>query len=531
MHYALIVTLLLIFILGLGQLARKISVPYPILFVIGGLFIGFIPDLPRISLDPEFVFFIFLPPLLYAQAVQTSWRDVRFHFRAILLLAIGLVVATTVVVAYVAHWLIPDFPLSAGFVLGAIVSPPDAVAASTIARRLGLPRRIVTILEGESLVNDATSLVIFKVALAALATTVNAEPWFGRVWYPAEFTYVAAGGVAVGWIIGWIAHRLKQLGMHDDPQIVMTISLATPFLSYLAADSMGASGVLAVVTTGLYVGWTSPEDTPSRIRLQSHAFWDTIEYILNGIIFVLIGLQLPFIIQSMQEPWWPRPFIYALVINAICIAVRFLWCFGGAYLPWFLSGRVRRTEGYPDWREVFVGSWSGIRGVVSLATALVLNGYSHFPRSHLMQFLAFSVILTSLVLQGLSLPFIIRWLKLTDDGTVEREERAARKRLAQTVTEKITEARGSDSIPSAAVEWVERLYDERDSFLAAEEDAADSGAKAKHATRASLRKFRLSLITAQRRALLDMRRKREIGDDVVHKIEHELDLDEEHLRA
>ena len=531
MHYALIVTLLLIFILGLGQLARKISVPYPILFVIGGLFIGFIPDLPRISLDPEFVFFIFLPPLLYSQAVQTSLRDMRFHLRPILMLAVGLVVATTVVVAYIAHWLIPDFPLSAGFVLGAIISPPDAVAASTIANRLGLPRRIVTILEGESLVNDATSLVIFKVALATLASSVHVETWFGRVWYPGEFTYVAAGGVAVGWIIGWLAHQLKRSVMYDDPQIVMTISLATPFLSYLAADTVGASGVLAVVTTGLYTGWKGPEDTPSRIRLQSHAFWETIEYILNGIVFVLIGLQLPWIIQNMQESWWPRPFFFALVINAVCIGVRFFWCFGAAYLPWYLIPGVRKTERFPDWREVFIGSWAGIRGVVSLATALVLNGYPQFPRSHLMQFLAFSVILTSLVVQGLSLPGIIRLLKLTDDGIPGREELAARRRLAQAVTDSITEARKSENVPPTAIEWVERFYDHGELAFELEPASDEAEKKPKRATKASLRKFRLSVITAQRHALLDMRRKREIGDDVVHKIEHELDLDEEHLRT
>ncbi len=180
--------------------------------------------------------------------------------------------------------------------------------------------------------------------------------------------------------------------------------------------------MLAVVATGLYTGWKGPEDTPSRVRLQSHAVWDMIEYILNGIVFVLIGLQLPGIIHSMQENWWPRPFMIALVINVVCIAVRFAWCFGGAYLPWLLSKRVRRGEGYPDWREVFVGSWAGMRGVVSLAAALVLNGYPHFPRSHLVQFLAFSTILTSLVLQGLSLPWLIRRLKLTDDGIPAREE-------------------------------------------------------------------------------------------------------------
>src|SRR5271170_3962877 len=253
MQIALIFVLLLSFVFGLGLIARRLNVPYPILFVIGGLFIGFIPILPtQLTLDPDLFFFVFLPPLLYIQAFYTSWRDFRFYLRPILLLAIGLVIATTVTVAFVAHWLIPGFPLAAGFVLGAIISPPDAIAASAIAHRLGLPRRVVTILEGESLVNDATSLVLFKVSLGAIGATI---PLIGGVWMPGEFLYVAAGGVVVGlvfgWFIGWMRERLAD----DGPQILLTVSVLTPYVSYLFANQfLHVSGVLSVVATGLYLG-------------------------------------------------------------------------------------------------------------------------------------------------------------------------------------------------------------------------------------------------------------------------------------
>jgi CPA1 family monovalent cation:H+ antiporter len=454
MQVALIFVLLLSFVFGLGLLARRLTIPYPILFVIGGLVIGFIPILPtQLTLDPDLFFFLFLPPLLYIQAFYTSWRDFRFHLRPILLLAIGLVVATTVTVAYVSHWLIPGFPLAAGFVLGAIISPPDAIAASAIAQRLGLPRRIVTILEGESLVNDATSLVIFKVALVALGVVA---PLFSHVWVPGEFIYISIGGIAVGLVvgrfIGWVRRRI----VNDGPQIFLTASLLTPYASYLLADRFcHVSGVLSVVATGLYLGWQAPEVLNSGVRLQAQAFWEMTVYLLNGIVFVLIGLQLPGILRSMQEHWWPRPFLYALVINAVCILVRMAWIFPGAYLPRLLSKYIRKREPAPDWREITIVGWAGMRGIVSLAAALALEGYPDFPRPHLVQFLAFSVILTTLVFQGLTLPPLIRCLGVGDDGIFAREEMEARNRISETVFQKIEEVRREEKFPASAIDTVE----------------------------------------------------------------------------
>jgi Na+/H+ antiporter len=528
-QYALIFVLLLTFVFGLGLIARRLSIPYPILFVIGGLLIGFIPVLPfRLKVDPNLIFFLFLPPLLYIQAFFTSWRDFRLYLRPILMLAIGLVLATTVAVAYVSHWLIPGFPLAAGFVLGAIVSPPDAIAASAIANRLGLPRRIVTILEGESLVNDSTSLVIFKVALAAVGATT---PLLGKIWMPGEFIYISVGGIAVGVVvgraIGWMRRRLVD----DGPLIALTVSLLTPYISYLLADQfLHVSGVLSVVATGLILGWDAPEVMSSDIRLHAVAVWDMIIYLLNGIVFVLIGLELPFIVHGLMEPWWPGPFFYAVVINAVCILVRLAWIYPGAYLPRLLNKRIRETEEKPDWRQVTIVGWSGMRGIVSLAAALALQGYPDFPRVHLAQFIVFTVILTTLVFQGLTLPPLIRFLGVGDDGIPEREEIAARVLISDTAFKKLEEIRQKDKFPVSAIESVESAYRERALLL--QDDLADQlGWSDQRNHILSVRRLKRLMIATQRRALLGMRRSGQIGDDVLHKIEHELDLEEARLKT
>jgi CPA1 family monovalent cation:H+ antiporter len=531
-QYALIFVLLLSFVFGLGLIARRLDIPYPILFVIGGLAIGMIPILPyKLVLDPNLVFFVFLPPLLYIQAFFTSWRDFRTFLRPILLLAVGLVLVTTITVAYVAHWIIPNvdgtgtLPLAVGFVLGAIVSPPDAIAASAIAQRLGLPRRVVTILEGESLVNDATSLVLFKVALAAVGATV---PLLGKAWLPGEFIYVSVGGLAVGLavarVVAWIRPRLKEAGT----QINLCMSLMTPYISYLLADQfLHVSGVLATIATGMYLGWQAPEVYRADVRLQAQAFWQTIIYLLNGIVFVLIGLQLPTILGSMDEPWWPRPFFQAVVINLVCIVVRIAWIFPGAYLP-RLSKRVRETEDPPDWRQVAVMSWCGMRGVVSLAAALTLLGYANFPRPHLVAFIAFSVILTTLVLQGLTLPPLIRWLGVGDDGIPAREEAEARQQLARAVYERIEKVRKEGNFPAKAIDRVEDIYREQESEF--HDDLADQiGWSDQRHHFLSVRRLNRLMIVVRRRALLKLHRADKIGDDVLHKIEHELDLEEDRL--
>jgi CPA1 family monovalent cation:H+ antiporter len=527
MHYAVIFVLLLVFVFGLGLLARRLAIPYPIFFVVGGLLISFVPHLPRLQLDPDFIFFIFLPPLLYIQAFNTSWRDFRSELRAILLLAIGLVLATTVAIAYLAHALIPGLPLAAGFVLGAIISPPDAIAATAIAQQLGLPRQVVTILEGESLVNDSTSLVAYKIALGAIAMT--GHPLVGDIWLPGTFVYVSVGGIAVGLCVGWVAEKTRLWVVNDGANVVLTVSLLVPFLSYLAAEPLQVSSVLAVVTTGLYMGWGSPEVIPSGIRLQARAVWNMIIYLLNGFIFVLIGLQLPVILHGLAGYSWAQLLFYAFVINAACILVRIAWIFPGAYAPYIFKF-VRRRERPPDWREVFIVSWSGMRGIVSLAAALALEGQVNFPQAHVVQFLAFSVILVTLVFQGLTLPPIIRYLGVGDDGSATREEQEARQRMSDVVLKKIEEARSEAAYPSSAIEAVEQTYRER--ALALHDDLADQLGWSEHRLHVvSSRRLRRAMISLQRHTLVEMRRTGLIGDDVMHKIEHELDLEEARLKS
>ena len=528
MHYAIVFVLLMTFIFGLGLLARRLCVPYPILFVLGGLLISFLPHLPRLTLDPDFIFFVFLPPLLYIQAFYTSWRDFRRELRPISLLAIGLVLVTAVTVAFVSHALIPGFPLASGFVLGAIISPPDAIAASAIAQSLGLPRRVVTILEGESLVNDATSLVAFKISLVAATTGL---PIIGGAWMPGLFISVAAGGIAVGLVVGYLVSLVRRRVINDGAQIVLTVSLLTPFASYLAAEQIHVSSVLAVVTTGLFLGWESPGIMTSNIRLQAQSIWEMIIYLLNGMVFVLIGLQLPGILAGITGYTWPELFLYAFVINATCIVVRMGWVFPGAYLP-FIFKKVRRHEVLPDWRQVFIISWSGMRGVVSLAAALALEGYSaNFPdaRVHLVQFLAFSVILVTLVFQGLTLPPLIRYLGVGDDGTAAQEENEARNRISEAVLEKIGQIREEGKFSETIVNNVEQFYRER--ALALKDDLAEQlGWSDKRHHLVSLRRLRHSMLSTERHTLLDLRRSGIIGDDVMHKIEHELDLEETRLK-
>lgn len=525
MHYVIVFVLLMTFVAGLGLVARRLDVPYPILFVIGGLFISFIPHLPRVTLDPEFIFFLFLPPLLYRQAFETSWRDFRRYLRAISLLAIGLVLATIVSVAYAAHWMIPGVTLATGFVLGAIVSPPDAIAASAIAQRLGLPRNVVTILEGESLVNDSTGLVALNISLAAMMGSATIK----TAWLPGEFVYVTFGGIVIGLLFGWLVMQLQRRLGQEDPKISLTLSLITPFASYLAAQPIQVSGILAVVTTGLYLGWKSPEYSAPGFRLQSLAVWELIVYLLNGIVFVLIGLQLPIILQVVGEYPWQHLLGYAVVVNLACIFARLGWIFPGAYLPRWLFPHIHRTEPKPKWTEVLIIGWSGMRGVVSLAAALSLASQGNFPQLHLIQFLAFSVILTTLVLQGLTLPPLIRFLHVGRDNIAHEEETLARTRMNEVIVERINEVRAKGKFPESVLDRVATYYTERALFFQDPLVEQLGWSEQRHQL-LDTRKLRRMMILAERETLLTLRRTGQIGDDVMHKIEHELDLEAARLK-
>jgi CPA1 family monovalent cation:H+ antiporter len=419
-----LICFLLMIVAVLDIAARKIGLPYPVLLVLSGLALSLIPFLPHVGFNPELALLVFLPPLLYPAALFTSWRDFRRNLRPIAMLAFGLVLMTTVSVAWVAHALIPNLPWAAALILGAIVSPPDAIAATAVLQRIKIPRRIVAILEGESLVNDSIALVAYRFGTAAVVTG-SFSPTAAILKVP----IVGLGGVFVGWLVAAAVHQLQR--RLDDPPVQITISLLTPFAAYLPAEQLGLSGVLAVVTAGLYIGWRSPLMITARTRLEAFSVWRMIVFLLNGIIFILIGLQLPEVVSGLRNDSWATLLWYAVAVSATVVLTRIFWVFPVTYLPRWLSPTLRARDPYPAWQHVAIIGWAGMRGVVSLAAAMALplttaTG-APFPGRNEIILLSFSVILVTLVLQGLTLPVIIRVLRIQDDGESRREERIARK--------------------------------------------------------------------------------------------------------
>ena len=519
------ILLLLLLAVALATVARRFAIPYPIVLVVGGLFLGFVPGLPDVRLDPDIVFLLFLPPILYSAAVRTSFRHFRENARPIGLLAVGLVLTTMVAVAVVAHAIVPGLPWAAAFALGAIVSPPDAVAATAIVRRLGLPQRVVTILEGESLVNDATALVAYRMALAALATGVFSIAEAG-----ARFVLVAAGGIAMGAAAGWFAARVRR--RVDDPPTQITLSLLTPYFAYLPAEAAGVSGVLAVVTTGLWIGGARLLISPAT-RLQTFAVWDVVNFLLNGWIFILIGLQLRGIMQGLSDVPTATLLWYAAAVSLTAIVVRILWVFSATYLPRLASRRLRERDPYPDWRHVTVVAWAGVRGVVSLAAAFALPftlpGGRPFEARDLIVFLTFSVILVTLVLQGLTLPGLLRRLGLASPEAVRREERHARLETARAAIARLQELAARDGHDPDHVDRLRWRYDRRTRRLEVECDLPDELDCARYT--GTYERLRRELIEAERARLRRLHDEGAIGDEVMLRLDRELDLEEAHTET
>ncbi len=513
-----LVLVLLVVVTALTPLARRLRVPYPILLVFAGAVLALIPAFPDIPLDPNLVFLLFLPPLIYSAAFNTSIRDFRVLLRPILSLAVGLVLTTTVVVAVVLHALLPELGWPAAFAFGAIISPPDAVAAAAVFRGLGLPRRVVTLLEGESLINDATALVTYRAAVAALAVTFS----LGAT--ALSFPLVAAGGVAIGLVIGFLAGRLRSL--LDDPPVEIALSLLTPFAAYLAAEPLGASGVLAVVAAGVYLGWREPYISRSATRLSGRAVWNMIDFVLNGLVFVLIGLQLSAILHTLAGRSLLALTGIGLLLSVVAIAVRLVWVFlDTSVVAWLTAARVRRRATRratrhrphaprPHWREVFLVGWAGMRGVLSLATALSLPATT--PDRDLLIFLAFLVILVTLVGQGLSLPLLIHALGVaTDHGAIHQQQLRAGRVALDAATARLDQL---------AEEWPGHLpliaamraqYAHRASHLGdpgADGLAPDGRAPSAAAEQELVEHHRIrrAVTDAERRAVLDLRERGEI---------------------
>jgi len=532
-----LVLVLLVAVIALVTVARKANIPYPILLVLGGLALGFahLPGTPAggVTLDPNLVFLLFLPPLLYWQALTSSFRDIRADARAIGFLAIGLVLATTVVVASVAHAVI-GLPWAAAVVLGAIVSPTDTVAAESIIQRLRVPRRVATVLEGESIANDATALVVFSLALGVATTGKSFSFWEGGL----QFIWVSLGGVAIGLAVGWAIGFVR--GYLSDPPVENIISLLTGFAAYLPAYALGVSGVLSVVAAGLYLGRRGPHIVSSQTRLQAQATWEIVVFLLNGLLFILVGLQLNVILNArlgnsgrafLSLYSWPTLLGWAALVSLTVILVRLIWVFPGAYLPRLLSRRIRARDPYPGWRNVVVLGWTGMRGGDSLAAALAVSVAidARAPGAReLIIFLTFGVILATLVLQGLTLPPLIRRLGVTADNSAEREEAKARFKAAQAAMARIDALGAQDGVPPDIVEDMRLHYADRSRRFAAQYHGSDEdGALEGRAT--AFRTLQSELLRAERRAVVALRDDGVINDEVMSRVQRDIDLEQVRL--
>lgn len=511
----------------LSMLSEKLHISYPIFLVIAGLLISFIPGIPHINLDPELVFTLFLPPLLFSAAWNTSWNDFWRLKRPITMLAFGLVVFTATAVAYVAHAMIPDFSLALGFLLGGIISPPDAVAATSVLQNLKVPKRVVTILEGESLINDASSLIVFRFALAAIFTGQFSLGHAG-----VNFLVVATMGIVIGLIIAHISYFILRC-LPTSPSIDTAISIITPYLMYIIAEHFHYSGVLAVVSGGLFLTFRSQDIFSYNSRLQTQSVWSVMVFLLNGIVFIMIGLQLQDIINGLGQYSLSHAIFYAIVISLLTIIIRILWVFPGAYLPRMLSKKIRTTEENPGKKSVFIVAWSGMRGVVSLASALsvplLLSNGEHFPHRNLILFITFIVILFTLVLQGLSLPILITIMKLKVHENEEEQEQTIRIRLATVVVEFMEAEYAVESEKISAFNRVKERY-ERMLDIASKQLAKAEGKDATPTFLAGYRKMLLELIDVRRKEIAKMRHEKIYSEELLRLRERELDLEEARMR-
>jgi Na+/H+ antiporter len=524
-HIELVVFGLLLATAALAVLSRIVNVPYPITLVLGGCVIGFVPGVPDVELDPDLVLLLFLPPLLYGAAFFTSLRDLRYNARPILLLSIGLVIATMGAVAIVAHEVI-GLGWGESFVLGAVVSPTDAVAPAEIMRRLGAPRRMLTVIEGENLTNDWTALVLYSFAVAAVVTGSFS---LGDAVF--RFVVNGVGGLLIGLAAGWVIREVRS--RIDDPPTEITISLLSGYAAYLPAEEIGVSGVIAAVTVGVYMGWHTPRLTTPVMRMQGVSVWEILTFLLNAVLFLLVGLQLPTVLDSISGFSAAELAGWGLLVSAVVIAVRLAWQFTVVFIIRALDRRPSQRARRSTWRERLVGGWAGMRGSVALAAALAIpfqtDAGAPFPDRSLLIYLAFAVILVTLVGQGLTLGPLIHWLGVRDDDGAEQDEEVrARVRIAEAAIERLDEIAGDGWAREDTVERVRGMYDYRRRRFTTRADG--DGTTYDERTDLYLR-LMYELFDAQREALLDLRDRREISDEVRRRVERDLDLEETRLHA
>jgi CPA1 family monovalent cation:H+ antiporter len=508
---------------ALARLADRVRLPYPVLLVLAGIGLGLVPELPPVVLAPDLVFFVFLPPLLYAAAWNTSWPDFKAARRPIGLLALGCVLFSTTLVAVVAHVLLPGFGWATAFVLGAIVSPPDAVAAAAATTGLSLPKRVTTILEGESLVNDATGLTAFRYAVAAVATGQ-----FGLWQAGAQLVWVAVGGLAIGLAVGWILYQVHRSSVHNTV-IDISLTLLTPYLAYLLAEEAHVSSVLAVVAAGLFLSRRSARLFTPAGRLQVYAVWNTVTFLLNGIVFILIGLQLPTLLAGLGSISYGALAGYAALISLAVIVSRLLWVFPATYVPFWLSRRIRTQEPRPSLATVTVVAWTGMRGVVSLAAALslpmLLPSGAAFPQRSLILLLTFAVIFVTLVGQGLSLKPLIRGLHLGPDASAAQEELDLRVLLATRTANFLGSSLVAAQAPADVLVRMKTRYEQRLSGLQKRVDDSPAS-RTDERILTQFQELQAVVIQFERGVIEQLRQTATIGEDALRKLENELDLEE-----
>jgi CPA1 family monovalent cation:H+ antiporter len=527
-----VVILIMAVLIGITAIANKRKLPFPVLLVFAGLLIGFIPQMPSLALDPDVVFLIMLPPLLYDAASKTSWLEFKTSIRPISALAITLVFFTTVAVAVTAYYMIPGFTWPLAFVLGAVVSPPDAVAASGIIKGLGLNKKVITILEGESLVNDASALIAYRYAVLAV-TTGSFVFWKAGI----QFLLVAGVGILIGLITGWLfvwAHKRIE----NNPVVETSFTLLAPFVSYLTAEHFHMSGVLAVVTTGLFIARKSPEVFSYQARMRSRVLWDTMIFLLQGFVFIMIGLQLPSIIEDMGRYPMEKIIGYGLIISLVTILVRIIWVFAGAHWQNIFSrkniksGSANKIKPDDTWKNVLIVAWTGTRGVISLAAALalplVLQDGTAFPKRASIIFLAFVVIFVTLVVQGLSLPLLVRWLKIKPGDNTGEEAKELQLYLANSTIHFI-EKEFPVACDNKLQQQLKMQYEQTIRKLTKEINLHRKAKYTNHLVQPSepdnLLRAQMEINKFQRSLLLKLHKDGQFSDEAIRHLEREMDID------
>jgi monovalent cation/hydrogen antiporter len=517
----LLVLLLLLFIIAFGVIARRVRTPYPIVMILGGLLLCFIPGIPSFTLDPDLIFLVVLPPLLYSSAWTTSWRDFKSNLTSILFLAFGLVGFTVIGVAVLGPRVLPGFDWRLAMVLGAVVAPTDAIAAGAIARRIGLPARISDVLEGESLINDATGLLALQFAIAAVVSRTIPTVSGSLL----TLAWLTIGGVGLGLLVAWVVYYVDR--QMDDGPVEIAFSILVPYGAYFIADSVHASGVLAVVACGLVLTRRSADMFSPSVRIQVSSFWQSFTFVLNGTVFVLIGLQLSSILAGVDGYSLRKAIISGAIFSGVLIVLRLAWVFPGSWLANLVYCRVHHTEQKaPKARAVFVVGWTGMRGVVSLAAALslptVLANGKPFPQRNFIVFLTFCVILVTLVLQGLTLTPLVRWLGLAGSTEPDSEEREARRVMIEAAVAYLNTVKKERSdVPAHIIDDIIGHYRHRLASL--EPSEADQEHVSHHYSFVEISRETARI---ERQTAVRLRNESRINDQVLRRIERELDLAE-----